>query len=85
MKSEPLDTIVEHASKLRMFQEFGEQALGGQSMDEFIKEVAVSYGHLMDLRNLISHACKLDNKPVRNAMMIADRDDIEWLTEAAGS
>jgi hypothetical protein len=59
----PFDKIVLTQGKLKMFVEFGEAALRGQTVQEFAADVLECFGYLMTFRNIINGMVRFDEAP----------------------
>lgn len=73
----PFHKIMVTRAKLRMFVEYGDNALDGQTAQEFAADVQECMEHLMELRNIINGMVTLDEPPARAALAYINDDDIE--------
>jgi hypothetical protein len=72
----PFNKIMLTRAKLRMFVEFGDHALDGQTPQEFAADVAECLEYLMDFRNIVNGMVTLDEKPGRAALSYIDENDV---------
>lgn len=73
----PFLKIMNVASRLRLFVEFGDAALGEQTHQEFASEVLEAFEHLLMFRNIINSMASLDQAPTQAALMFLSDDEIE--------
>mgnify|MGYP001604965114 CR=1 FL=1 len=59
----PFDKIMVVRQKLRLYVEYGDQALGGQTLPEFIADAVECFEWLMEFRNIINGMVSLDEPP----------------------
>lgn len=62
-KPKPFDKIMMTKSKIDLFVQYGEHALGEQTIGEFMADVKEVVGYLMDLRNIINGMVSFDEPP----------------------
>jgi hypothetical protein len=61
----PFHKIMTVRSKLRMYVEYGDHALDGQTPQEFAADVQECFELLMDFRNIINGMVSFDETPQR--------------------
>jgi hypothetical protein len=68
----PFDKIMFTRTKLRLFVEYGDQALQGQTVPEFAADVAECFEYLMAFRNIINGMVSFDEPPARAVLPYLD-------------
>jgi hypothetical protein len=63
-KPKPFDKIMRVRTTLGLFVQYGDAALQGQTMAEFIADANECFNHLMDFRNIINGMVSFDQPPV---------------------
>lgn len=61
----PFNKIMMVRSKLRMFVEYGDHALDGQTPQEFAADVLECFEYLMEFRNIVNGMVSFDETPSR--------------------
>lgn len=61
----PFDKIMLTRSKLDLYVRYGDNALGDQTLPEFITDVHEAFGWLMDFRNIINAMVGFDEAPTK--------------------
>ncbi len=70
----PFDKIMTARSKLSLFVEYGEHALGGQSVGDFLADLNECFGYLMTFRNIINGMVSFDETPERSVLPYLPND-----------
>jgi hypothetical protein len=74
-KSEtPFHKLMTVRAKLRMYVEYGDHALDGQTPQEFAAEVQECFALLMDFRNIINGMVSFDQTPQRAVLPYIEAD-----------
>lgn len=68
----PFDKLMMVRSRLRMYVEYGDHALGGQTPQEFAAEIQESMDLLMDFRNMVNSMASLEETPQRAVLVYVD-------------
>jgi hypothetical protein len=61
----PFNKILSARSKLRMYVEYGDHAIVGQTPQEFAADVLECFEYLMEFRNIINGMVGFDEAPSR--------------------
>ena len=75
----PFDKLMMVRSRLRMYVEYGDHALDGQTPQEFAAEVQESLDLLMDFRNMVNSMASLEETPQRAVLVYLDdlREEVD--------
>lgn len=68
----PFDKLMMVRSRLRMYVEYGDHALDGQTPQEFAAEIQESMDLLMDFRNMVNSMASLEETPQRAVLVYVD-------------
>lgn len=68
-------------SKLRMYIEYGDHALGDQTPQEFAADVLECFEHLMEFRNIINGMVSFDQEPSRAVLPYISEDVLKEARE----
>lgn len=63
------DKIMLTSSKLRMYVEYGDVALKGQTPQQFAADVLECFEHLLTFRNIVNRMVSFDQPPADAARM----------------
>lgn len=73
----PFHKITTVGSKLDLFTKFGDAALAGQPIGDFISDVRECFEYLMTFRNIINRMVAFDQPPERAVLPYLSDDVIE--------
>ena len=65
----PFNKILMTHGKLRLYLQIGDDALEGQTREEFISDVAECFQYLIDFRNIVNSMASLEMPPADAAKM----------------
>jgi len=84
-RQKPFDKIMSVRTTLDMYVKFGDAALRGQSVEDFLKDVQESFEHLMAFRNIINGMVTFDETPTRAALFYVPSNEIEEAAQELAS
>jgi hypothetical protein len=73
----PLDKILDVRSRVELFIRYGDHALGGKTIAEFMPEVSEALGYLMDFRNMVNAMSSLDEAPSEAVLPYLSNDALD--------
>lgn len=77
-KSEtPFNKIMNVRTKLRLYVEYGDAALGEQTPQEFATDTLECFEHLMEFRNIINGMVSFDEAPSRAVVPYLSDDALQ--------
>ena len=76
-KESIFDKMMVTKTRLAMYARYGEQALQGQSPQDFAKDVNECMDHLMSFRNIVNGMVSFDEAPEQAALFYIPTDLIE--------
>lgn len=75
--SRPLDKILDVRSRVELFIRYGDHALGGKTIAEFMPEVSEVLEYLMDFRNMVNAMASLDESPSEAVLPYLSNDALD--------
>lgn len=72
----PFHKIMTIRAKLRMYVEYGDHALNGQTPQEFAADIQEIVEYLMDFRNMVNSMVSFDDTPSRSVLPYISDDDL---------
>jgi hypothetical protein len=78
----PFNKIMLVRSKLGLFVQYGDAALGEQTPQQFAADVAECFEHLMEFRNIINGMVSFDQAPSRAVIPYLPDDVVREAAEA---
>lgn len=73
----PFAKILDVKSRVRLYLQFGEHALGGKTVAEFMAEIDETLEHLMDFRNMVNAMVAFDEAPGQAVLPYLSNDDLD--------
>jgi hypothetical protein len=75
-QDKPFDKLMTVRAKLRMYVEYGDHALDGQTPQEFAADVQECFELLMDFRNIINGMVSFNETPQRAVLPYLNSEDL---------
>jgi hypothetical protein len=77
----PFDKIMVVASRLRLYTQYGDHALGDQTPQQFAGDVLEAFEHLMVFRNIVNGMASFEQRPEEAAASYISHDVLKRAVE----